>query len=572
MLFSRTLIPTLKETPAEAEVISHQLMLRAGFIRKLAAGIYTWLPVGYRVLRKVERIVRQEMDQAGAQEMLMPGVQPAELWQESGRWEHYGKELLRFKDRHDHAFCLAPTHEEVITDLIRREVRSYRDMPLNLYQIQTKFRDEIRPRFGIMRAREFLMKDAYSFDVDEETSAESYRAMHAAYRAVFDRLGLRYRAVEADTGSIGGSFSHEFMVLAATGEDDIASCTACDYGANVEKAEVVSPSGEPAAPGQEVASVATPKTHTVEAVAKFLKVPASAVAKTMIYLADGQPVAAMVRGDREINEIKLKNLLKANEVVLVNPGAIQELTGGPLGFSGPLGLKMPIYADQELYRQASLVVGANQGDTHLTGLNLGRDVPGAQRADLRNVVPGDPCPRCQEGTINLDRGIEVGHIFRLGTKYSQALGASYLDAEGNSQPIVMGCYGIGVSRIVAAAIEQGNDANGIILPPAIAPFSLAVLPMSTSGPAWEEGLRLYNELTAAGLDVLLDDRDLRPGVKFKDGDLLGIPYRLVVGEKGLKNGQVEFKHRASGQVEMLPLNEAVQTVTRLVRESGGLAL
>lgn len=572
MLFSRTLIPTLKETPAEAEVISHQLMLRAGFIRKLAAGIYTWLPLGYRVLRKVEAIVRQEMDKAGAQEMLMPGVQPAELWQESGRWEHYGKELLRFIDRHDHGFCLAPTHEEVITDLVRREVRSYRDMPLNLYQVQTKFRDEIRPRFGIMRAREFLMKDAYSFDVDEETSAESYRQMHAAYRAVFDRLGLRYRAVEADTGSIGGSFSHEFMVLAATGEDDIASCTACDYGANVEKAEVKLPAGEPAKPSQEIQSVATPKAHTVEAVAKFLGVPASAVAKTLIYVADGRPVAALVRGDRELNEIKFKNLLKANEVFLASPEVIAEVTGGPLGFSGPLGLKIPVYADQELYREPALVVGANQGDTHLTGLNLMRDVPAARQADLRSVVKGDICPRCVEGRIVLDRGIEVGHIFRLGTKYSDALGATYLDAEGNSKPIVMGCYGIGVSRIVAAAIEQGHDQNGIIFPLAIAPFSVAVLPMAQSGAAWDEANRLYQELCAAGMDALLDDRDLRPGVKFKDGDLLGIPYRLVVGEKGLKNGQVELKHRASGQVEMLPLNEAVALVTRLVREGGGQSL
>ena len=454
---------------------------------------------------------------------------------------------------------------------MRREVRSYRDLPLNLYQIQTKFRDEIRPRFGIMRAREFLMKDAYSFDVDEEASAESYRQMHAAYQAVFDRLGLRYRAVEADTGSIGGSFSHEFMVLAATGEDDIASCTACDYAANVEKAEVVLAGGELPPPSQEMASVATPGTHTVEAVARFLGVEPRAVAKTMIYMADGQPVAAMVRGDREINEIKLKNLLKAAEVVLASPTVIAEVTGGPLGFSGPTGLKIPIYADQELYREAAWVVGANQADTHLTGLHLGRDVPTARQADLRSVVADDPCPRCG-GQLTLDRGIEVGHIFRLGTKYSLALGANYLDAEGLSKPIVMGCYGIGVSRIVAAAIEQGHDANGIIFPLAIAPFSLAVLPMSASGPAWDEAQRLYQELTAAGLDVLIDDRDLRPGVKFKDGDLLGIPYRLVVGEKGLKAGQVEFKHRASGQVEMLPLNEAVAYVVNLVRDHGGQSL
>ncbi len=571
MRFSRTLIPTLKETPAEAEVVSHQLMLRAGYIRKLAAGIYTWLPLGWRVLRKVERIVRQEMDRAGAQEILMPGVQPAELWRESGRWDFYGKELLRFKDRHDHEFCLAPTHEEVVTDLIRREVRSYRDLPLNLYQIQTKFRDEIRPRFGVMRAREFLMKDAYSFDVDEAGSIESYETMRRAYRAIFDRLGLKYSMVEADSGAIGGSYSHEFMVLAATGEDDIVSCAQCDYAANLEKAAAAAPAGDPATPSRALEAVNTPGTHTVQQVAEFLEVQPNQVAKTLIYLADGQPVAAVVRGDRELNEVKLKNLVGAAEVFLADPETIQKVTGGPLGFSGPVGLGIPVFVDQELYLEPALVAGANALDTHVVGLNLGRDVPQAVKADLRNAAPGDPCPRCG-GELTFARGIEVGHIFRLGTKYSQALGATFLDAEGATQTIIMGCYGIGVSRIVAAAIEQGHDDNGMILPLAIAPFSVAVLPMAASGPAAETAQRLYGELLAAGVEAIIDDRDLRPGVKFKDGDLIGIPLRLVVGEKGLKNGQVEIKHRAGGEVEMVAVDQAVARLAELVAQGGGLAL
>jgi prolyl-tRNA synthetase len=567
MLYSQTLIPTLKETPSEAEVISHQLMLRAGFIRKLAAGIYTWLPMGLRVLRKVERIVRREMDAAGARELLMPGVQPADLWQESGRWEHYGRELLRFKDRHDHDFCLAPTHEEVITDLVRHEIRSYRDMPLNLYQVQTKFRDEIRPRFGVMRAREFLMKDAYSFDVDEAASATSYKIMYEAYKAIFDRLGLRYSVVEADSGSIGGSFSHEFMVLAETGEDDIVSCVACDYAANLEKAQLAARQGEPPEPTAAVTEVATPGAHTVEQVAAFLKVAPVDIAKTMIYLADGQPVAAMVRGDREVNEVKLKNLTGAAELVLATPAAIVETTGGPVGFSGPLGLAMPVYVDQELALAAALVVGGNKKDTHLTGLHVGRDLPQARQADLRNAAADDPCPRCGGG-LSFARGIEVGHVFRLGTKYSDALGATFLDAEGQAKPIVMGCYGIGVSRIVAAAIEQGHDEAGIIFPLAIAPVSVAVLPMATDGEVWDAAKQLHDGLWAAGVDALLDDRDLRPGVKFKDSDLLGVPLRLVVGKKGLAQGAVELKSRAGGEVEMVPLAQAVERVAGLAAAGG----
>ncbi|MEW5913147.1 MAG: proline--tRNA ligase [Thermodesulfobacteriota bacterium] len=571
MKYSQSLIPTLKETPAEAEVISHQLMLRAGMIRKLASGIYTWLPLGLRILRKVERIVRQEMDAAGALELLMPGVQPADLWQESGRWEHYGPELLRFQDRHQHAYCLAPTHEEVITDLVRREIRSYRDMPLNLYQIQTKFRDEIRPRFGVMRAREFIMKDAYSFDADEESSAASYKLMHDAYSRIFERLGLRFSVVEADSGAIGGSFSHEFMVLADTGEDAIASCTVCAWAANLEKAEVKAPGGGRPQPAASPAQVDTPGAHTVEEVAAFLKVAPSQIAKTLIYLADGQPVAAMLRGDRQLNEVKLKNLTGAADLVLAPPAVIQEVSGGPMGFTGPVGLKIPIFVDHELYLQAELVVGANQADAHLTGVHAGRDVAQGKAADLRVIEPGDPCPRCG-GKIAFARGIEVGHIFRLGTKYSQALGANYLDAQGESRPIIMGCYGIGVTRIVAAAIEQGHDEAGTIFPLAIAPYSVAVLPLALEGEAWQVAQELHDALTARGIDVLLDDRDLRPGVKFKDADLMGVPLRVVVGTKGLKQGAVELKERAGGEVQMLPVAEAADTLTRLVQEGGGQPL
>ncbi|MBU1450952.1 MAG: proline--tRNA ligase [Proteobacteria bacterium] len=570
MRFSQAFIPTLKETPAEAEVVSHQLMLRAGMIRKLASGVYTWLPLGLRALRKVERIIREEMDAAGARELLMPGVQPAELWQESGRWEHYGRELLRFKDRHDHDYCLAPTHEEVITDLVRREVRSYRDMPLNLYQFQTKFRDEIRPRFGVMRSREFIMKDGYSFDPDEESSAASYKLMHQAYSAVFTRLGLEFAVVEADSGAIGGSFSHEFMVLADTGEDAIASCQ-CGWAANFEKAEVAPPKGEPPAAVSEIAQVDTPGAHTVEEVAKFLGVSPAQVAKTLVYLADGKPVAAMVRGDRQLNEVKLKNLLDVAELELAPASVILEVSGGPVGFTGPVGLNIPLYADQELYFAEALVTGANQADAHLTGVHMARDAQQAKQADLRVIEPGDPCPRCGADPV-FARGIEVGHIFRLGTKYSQAMGANYLDAEGQSRPLIMGCYGIGVTRIVASAIEQGHDQSGIIFPLAIAPYSVTILPMAADGEVMEAAQKLYGQLRAAGIDVLMDDRDLRPGVKFKDADLIGIPLRVVVGAKGLKEGAVELKHRQSGDVDMIPVEQAANRLAEMVRQGGGQPL
>ena len=568
MRYTRTLIPTLKEDPAEAEVISHKLMLRAGLIRKLASGIYTWLPMGLRAVRKVEKIVREEMNAAGAQELLMPGVQPAELWKASGRWEHYGKELLRFTDRHGHDYCLGPTHEEVITDLVRREVRSYRELPLNLYQIQTKFRDEIRPRFGVMRAREFIMKDAYSFDADEQGAEKSYEAMREAYQRMFSRMGLKFKMVEADTGAIGGSSSHEFMVLAETGEDRLVSCKACEYAANVEKAEVPRPEGSPAEPTQELTQLPTPGVHTVEEVAQFVGVTPQEVAKTLIYLADGKPVAAMVRGDRELNEVKLKNLLGAATLEMAPASVIEELTGAPVGFSGPVGLNIPVYADYELALCPALVVGANKAETHLTGFNLHRDAPGATLADLRVVAPGDPCPRCG-GELEFARGIEVGHIFRLGTKYSEAMGATFLDAEGNQRPVVMGCYGIGITRIVAAAIEQGHDDAGIIFPMPIAPVSAAVLPMEPKGEIMETAERIYRELWDNQVDTLLDDRDVRAGVKFKDCDLLGVPLRIVVGRKGLAQGKVELKRRQEKEPTMVEVEEVVRRVVDIFKAEGG---
>jgi prolyl-tRNA synthetase len=482
MRLSKAYVPTLKEVPAEAEVVSHRLLLRAGFIRKLTAGIYTYLPLGLRAVNKVADICREEMDRAGAQEILMPTVQPGDLWKETGRWEFYGKELLRFVDRHDRDYCLGPTHEEVVTDLVRGEVRSYRQLPLNLYQVQTKFRDEIRPRFGLMRGREFVMKDAYSFDRDEAGADASYRAMYDAYCAIFRRLGLEFRPVEADTGSIGGSFSHEFMVLADTGEDTIATCQACEYAANLEKAEVVAPVGKcdcghdcPA-----FSLVATPNIHTVPELCEFLSIEPETVAKTLLFDVDGKPVAAIVRGDRELNEIKLKNHLKAQDVKLATPEQVQAWTGAPVGFAGPVGLKAPdivIVADRELDFDCGWVVGANAADAHLKNVDLRRDVKLAGYADLRNITEADKCPRCG-GAIRLRRGIEVGHVFKLGLKYSKAMNAVFLDENGKEQVMVMGCYGIGVSRIVASAIEQNHDEDGIKFSPAIAPYEVSLLSLA----------------------------------------------------------------------------------------------
>jgi prolyl-tRNA synthetase len=565
MRYSRLLIPTLKETPAEAEAASHILLFRAGMIRKLASGIYDYLPLGLRVLRKVESIVRQEMNRAGAQEVLLPAVQPAELWQESGRWQVYGKELLRFKDRHGRDCCFGPTHEEVITDLVRREVRSYRQLPLNLYQIQVKFRDEIRPRFGLIRGREFIMKDAYSFDVDEAGAERTYEGMYEAYSRIFRRCGLTFKAVEADSGPIGGSFSHEFMVLADTGEDTLASCTSCDYAANLEKAEAPPPAGEPTpAPAGAPTLVPTPGVGSVEEVAAFLKVYPRDIVKTLIYDTDQGAVAVLLRGDHEVNEVKVKNLLGTTDLILAGPAKVMEITGAEVGFAGPLGLTIPIYADRAVPALAAMVTGANKTDHHLLGVHPQRDLKFTRVADLRQVTEEDPCPRCG-APLALLKGIEVGHVFKLGLKYSKALNAKFLDADGAEQLIFMGCYGIGVSRIVAAAIEQGHDPDGIIWPMALAPFQVGLVPIAISDQAtWETVSRLHEDLEAAGLEVLLDDRDERPGVKFKDMDLLGLPVRIVVGPKTLAAGQAEVRQRRSKEVTRIDLDRLVPYIKDLI--------
>ena len=573
MRWSQYYIPTLKEAPADAEVISHQLLTRAGLIRKLASGIYSYLPLGLRALRKVEAIVREEMDAAGAQEVLLPAVQPADLWIESGRWEHYGKELLRFKDRHDRDCCLGPTHEEVITDLIRGEVRSYRQLPITMYQIQTKFRDEIRPRFGLMRGHEFIMKDAYSFDRDDAGADLSYKVMYDAYARVFSRLALRFRAVEADSGSIGGSFSHEFVVLAGTGEDTTAACTACAYAANVERAEVGPPRdfqaekellvGKEQAQPPAYTEVFTPKQHTVAAVVGFLKAAGLAVesqdlVKTIVLDVDGKPVAALVRGDHELNEIKIKNRLKAKEARLASPEQVRAWTGAPVGFAGPIGLNMPVLADYSLSASVmpkdGWVTGANKSDAHFVGVSLARDAGVTEYADLRSILPGDPCPRCG-AAVETMRGIEVGHVFKLGLKYSEALKATFLDENGKDRFMVMGCYGIGVSRVLAACIEQNHDEGGIMFPPPIAPFEVVLANLDgKSGECAAKAEEIYAFLRdVEGLDVLLDDRDERPGVKFKDADLIGAPMQLVIGGKGLARGIVEAKNRMNGQKTELPL-------------------
>lgn len=575
MRWSNCYIPTLKEAPADAEVVSHKLLTRAGMIRKLTSGIYIYMPLGLRAIEKTAAIVREEMNRAGALELSMPMVQPADLWQESGRWEFYGKELLRFQDRNGRDYCLGPTHEEVITDLVRGEVRSYRQLPLNLYQIQTKFRDEIRPRFGLMRGREFIMKDAYSFDRDEAGADKSYWAMYDAYQQVFKRLGLRFRAVEADSGSIGGSFSHEFMVLADTGEDTIAACTACEYAANVERAEVAAPPAPSALPAiGAIEEVPTPGKHTVEDVCAFLNVPPSELVKTLIFVADGTPVAALVRGDRELNDVKLKNLLKCDELDLAAPELMQQVTNAPVGFAGPVGLNVErVFADHELLAADGWITGANKGDAHLRNVSLPRDAKIERYADLRVITPADACPRCG-GAIELTRGIEVGHVFKLGTKYSEPLKCTFLDEDGKEKVMVMGCYGIGVSRVVASCIEQNHDADGIVFPPPIAPYEAVLCCLDPkNGETLGKAEEFYTELKAQGVDVILDDRDERPGVKFKDADLVGMPLQLVVGGKGLARGIVEAKDRRTGEKTELPVDgfaEAFRAWRAAVRAGWGL--
>jgi prolyl-tRNA synthetase len=569
MRYSKYFIPTYKETPAEAEVISHQLMLRAGMIRKLTSGIYTYLPAGLRALKKVENIIREEMNRSGAVELLMPAVQPAELWQESNRWEAYGRELLRFKDRHNRDACLGPTHEEVITDLIRREIQSYRQMPVNLYQIQNKFRDEIRPRFGVMRCREFIMKDAYSFDVDESAADRSYEIMYDTYSRIFQRCGLKFRPVEADTGSIGGSFSHEFMVLAATGEDEIVSCSNCSYAANLEKAEVKwdgDQSARSAETMKGLEKVETPSVRTIDELTAFLSVPAHQILKTLIFSSDGDVVAALIRGDHEVNEVKLKNFLGAEQLTLADPGLVEEVTGAPMGFAGPVGLKVKIIADQAIKEMSNFVTGGNQMDLHLRNVNLERDFRAHDFIDLRLVTPEDPCPRCG-GALRFDRGIEVGHVFKLGTKYSKAMRAVYLDEHGEEQLIFMGCYGIGVGRTVAAAIEQNHDENGIIFPISMAPFEVVILPLQMhEKTVVESSETVYEDLLDRGIDVLLDDRDVRGGIKFKDADLLGTPVRITLGARSLKDGQAELKLRRGSESTLVPLQNTPEVVAGIVKE------
>ncbi len=575
MRASQFLIATLKETPADAEIVSHQLMLRAGMIRKVAAGVYNWLPLGLRVLRKVENIVREEMDRAGAQELLLPAIQPAELWQESGRWAEYGPELLRLHDRHQRDFCFGPTHEEVITALVRNELKSYRQLPVNFYQIQTKFRDEIRPRFGVMRAREFLMKDAYSFHLDQASLQATYDLMYAAYARIFTRVGLAFCAVEADSGAIGGSTSHEFHVLAESGEDAIAICEGHGYAANVELAPALPPLGKREPPGKTMREVETPGQHTIDAVATYLDISPQQTVKTLLVRGTGGVVALILRGDHELNVVKAEKLPQVvKPLEFVSAEEVEAAAGCEPGSIGPRGLDIPVIADESAVRLADFVCGANEDGKHLIGVNWGRDLPEPEVADIRKVVDGDPCPTVNASasdkgaTLVIKRGIEVGHIFQLGTKYSEAMNATCLDEHGNAVVMPMGCYGIGVSRIVAAAIEQGNDANGIIWPDAIAPFEAVIVPIGLRKSKEVEKTveKLYNSLLEAGIDVLLDDRDERPGVMFAESELIGIPHRLVVGDRGLKQGIVEYKNRRSGDAQELPLGDVIETLTSL-RES-----
>lgn len=566
MRYSQLFLPTLKETPGKAEVISHKLLLRGGFIRKLTSGIYSYLPLGLIVIRKIEQIVREEMNQAGAQELLMPMVQPADLWIKSERWDKYGQELLRFTDRHGRQSCLGPTHEEVITDLVGKNIHSYKELPLNLYQIQSKFRDEIRPRFGLMRGREFMMKDGYSFDATEQEATETYRKMYDAYHRIFSRCGLEFRAVTADTGAIGGSFSHEFMVLADTGEDTIVICSQCDYAANMEKAGYMTPKGVPATtvllPLQKIETYGKRK---VSAVTEFLNIPPDKLLKTMVYLVDKKPVAVLLRGDHEVQPVKLINFLKATEVEMADEKQIFDTTGVASGYLGPIGLKIPMVADQEITRMVNFTIGGNEKNYHFINANLKRDFNVLQIADLRMVTAEDHCPECG-GALTLTKGIEIGHIFKLGVNYSKQLNAFFLDNEGISRPFIMGCYGIGISRIVAAAIEQNHDQDGMIFPLPIAPAQVIILNLAIKDEEISQAAtNLYETLLMKNIETLLDDRDERAGVKFKDADLIGIPYRITVGRNFSREGMIEIKSRATGEVITLPHNEIVTKLVEIMK-------
>jgi len=573
MRWSRYFINTLREVPADADVISQKLMMRAGMIRKVAAGIYTYLPLGLRSIHKLETIVRQEMNRAGAVELLMPAIQPAELWMESGRWQKYGKELLRIKDRHERDFVFGPTHEEVITETVRDSVNSYRQLPINLYQIQTKFRDEVRPRFGLMRGREFIMKDAYSFHATRESLDETYEAMRGAYSAIFHRCSLDHVPVEADTGNIGGSASHEFMVLAQSGEDAVVSCPNCRYGANIEKATSKFFDDEPEPPAgaaiAELAELHTPKTQTIDDVGRFLGMPTAELVKTLVFDTDLGPVMVLVRGDREGNEIKIKNHLGAQTLEMISEARFEAATGGPIGYCGPVGTKCArVLADHSLKGRVRWIVGGNKPDTHLDHAKPGRDFPEPEYGDFTTVAAGDPCVRC--GTpLALYRGIEVGHVFKLGTKYSESMHCEYIDESGQRQPMIMGCYGLGIGRTVASAVEQSHDDDGIIWPMPIAPFEVVVTAIGKEENVVRTATEIYEQLLAAGVDVLFDDRDERPGVKFKDADLIGFPLRIAVGAKSLANGQVEWSWRRDRAKQLGGASDVVAAVIESVRAGRG---
>jgi len=571
MRTTQYLLATQKETPSDAEVISHQLMLRAGMIRKLASGLYTWLPTGLRVLKKVENIVREEMNNAGAIEISMPVVQPADLWQESGRWEQYGPELLRISDRSDRPFVLGPTHEEVITDLIRNELSSYKQLPLNLFQIQTKFRDEVRPRFGVMRSREFIMKDAYSFHTSQASLQETYEAMYRAYSQIFSRMGLDFRAVQADTGSIGGSASHEFQVLANSGEDDVIFSTDSDYAANIELAEAVAPAGERAQPAQDMTEIDTPDAKTIAALVEQFALPITQTVKTLLVKAAEESghtlVALLVRGDHELNEVKAEKLdLVAAPLTFATEEEIRAAVGAGPGSLGPVGLELPIVIDRSVEKMSDFAAGANRDGKHLIGVNWERDLPLPQVADIRNVVEGDASPD-GKGTLQIKRGIEVGHIFQLGTKYSDAMKASVQGEEGRNQTLTMGCYGIGVTRVVAAAIEQNHDERGIIWPAALAPFQVAILPMNMhkSFRVKEVAETLYDTLRSYGIDVILDDRKERPGVMFADMELIGVPHTIVIGDRNLDSEEVEYKARREGEKQMIKKDAIVDFLISAIK-------
>lgn len=566
MRVSRYLFRTYKEVPSDAQVISHQLMIRCGMIKRLSAGIYSYMPLLLRTIRKIERIVREEMDRAGAIELLMPVVLPAELWRESGRWNYYGPELLRFKDRKGADFCLGPTHEEVITDIVRQDLRSYKDLPINLYQIQTKFRDEARPRFGLMRGREFIMKDAYSFHIDEEDAKREYRNMYDTYTRIFRRCGLRFRAVSAATGNIGGTLSHEFQVLSESGEDEILACNSCEYAANIEMAASPSVKNESSGSDDRWVEVATPNRRTVEEVTEFLGISKEKLIKTIIYMADNRPVAFLVRGDYEINEAKVKSLLRCEELRLADDAEVENITGSPVGFAGPLGLNIDIYADNSIVNLRGAVMGANKKDTHIKGVDVERDLKNIKGFyDVRFAMPSEVCPFCNRGIYERYRGIEVGQIFYLGTKYSSVLKAEFLNRDGNKQPMIMGCYGIGIGRTAAAAIEQNHDENGIIWPMPIAPFEVHLLGIGTER---EEVVRrcnsLYDSLRDSGVDILYDDRDERPGLLFKDADLIGVPIRVSVSRRSIENGGVEVKLRREKSSVIVPFENAISKIRELI--------